>query len=226
MTLVTDAPTPAKKATKRAPAKKAAAKKPAQKRSPGRPRTGLTWHPVTNTAHGGVISKIGQESLDRPGVSVAESAVMNIAAGDPVQVAVTKAGIHPFTFTVWMKRGDKERVRMWTADVEEPAEDEMPYVRFVCWVEQAKAHAESKCAEVWRASKNWQARQAYGRQFYGWANETQRLELTGADGGPVQVARIPTLAEMELLVAMEEARAAELQRRTAIDAESRELLEG
>lgn len=223
---MTDAPAPAKKASKRAPAKKAPAKKAARKRSPGRPRTGDTWHPKTGVKHGGVISKINDESLDRPGVTVAESCAMSIAAGDPVQVAAQKAGIHPFTFTVWVKRGDKERVRMWTADVEEPSEDELPYVRFICWVEQAKAHAESKCAEVWRTSKNWQARQAYGRQFYGWANETQRLELTGADGGPVQVARIPTLAEMELLVAMEEARAAELQRRTAIDAESRELLEG
>lgn len=218
------APKPAKKA----PAKKATKRAPAPRKTMRRqsPKGTNIWADAIGTTWGGAIGKIDQPAMDRPGMTVAESVITSITEGDPIPVAMGKAGVHPYVFNRWMKRGTTEMIRMWTADEETPQDTEKPYVGFLNAVQRAVATAEGRSAEVWRGSKNWQAQQAYGRQFYGWATEPQRIELSGPDGGPVQVAKIPTLAEVELLVALEEARAAELLRRNAIDAESRELLEG
>lgn len=113
-----------------------------------------------------------------------------INAGNYQETAAAYAGIAPAAFYAWMSRGRAERDRI--TNGHKPDKTEARYLEFTEAVERARSVAEmrhvlniTKAAETdgtWQASAWWLERsfpKRWGRQA--------RVEVTGTDGGPIQV---------------------------------------
>ncbi|MFT3927450.1 MAG: hypothetical protein QM778_33260 [Myxococcales bacterium] len=106
---------------------------------------------------------------------------MLVAAGSTVPVAAAAAGIPKKTIEAWMHKG---------------REGLDPYSELVEGIREAKAVHEASLlqrlnkagAKDWRADA-WMLERRYGKR---WRPPSQRQELTGANGGPVQLENLPT----------------------------------
>lgn len=110
--------------------------------------------------------------------------------GNYIETAARYAGVSPQVYYKWMKRGTDERTSI--GDGQEPNPDEAIYVDFVEAVEKARSQAEMRNVGLiqkaavdgtWQAAA-WFLERSYPRRW----GRSDRVEHTGADGGPVEVA--------------------------------------
>lgn len=145
-------------------------------------------------------NRIGRPSALTEGVQRRiESA---IRTGAYPETAARAAGVSERSFYRWMERGEAEQVRRDSYDAEHPTltEEEkekraieQPFVHFWQSIQKALAEAEILVVgKVYQGGKDWQSKAwiAERRWRERWGRTT-RTELTGADGGPVQVASVP-----------------------------------
>ena len=117
-----------------------------------------------------------------------ENLLKLIAAGNYQRTACRAAGISEWTFHEWKKRGeaareDKER----GIDLTE-AQEELLW--FVDELEDARAKAEATLVARWyteAADGDWRAAERFLAKAFPerWSDPATRLEITGAQGGPV-----------------------------------------
>jgi len=112
-----------------------------------------------------------------------------LTQGNYIETAARYAGITPQGMYKWLNRGNAERSRIY--DGEEPDPKETMYVDFVEVVEKARAQAEMRNVGLIQKAAvdgTWQAAAWYLERSYPkrWGR-SDRLEHTGADGGPVAV---------------------------------------
>lgn len=112
-----------------------------------------------------------------------------IAQGIYVRQACDVIGITEQTIYNWMARGSAEILRLENNPRSKPLTKEAPFVKFFREVKKAENMAEVRAVMQWqqaikdgdwRAAKDFLARRFPDR----WS---QRLEITGAEGAPVQV---------------------------------------
>jgi hypothetical protein len=112
-----------------------------------------------------------------------------VGTGNYLDVSARYAGITPATLHSWMKRGRDELERV--ENGAKSNEKETVYVEFLDAVEKARAVSEtSAVALIRRAAVNgtWQAAAWYlERSNHERWGRKQAVELTGRDGGPLQV---------------------------------------
>jgi transposase len=109
--------------------------------------------------------------------------------GNYIETSARYAGITPQGMYKWMNRGNAERSRINDGDAPQPKET--MYVDFVEAVEKARAQSEMRNVGLinkaamdgtWQASAWWLERSFPKR----WGR-SDRVEHTGADGGPLEV---------------------------------------
>ena len=109
--------------------------------------------------------------------------------GNYIETSARYAGITPAGMYKWINRGNEERQRI--ADGEKPRLTETIFVDFVEAVEKARAQAEMRNVGLiqkaamdgtWQASA-WYLERSYPKRW----GRSDRVEHTGADGGPVEV---------------------------------------
>lgn len=136
-----------------------------------------------------------------------------LAQGNYIETASRYAGVSPQVFYKWMNRGTEERQRI--ADGQDPTPGETPYVEFVEAVEKARSQAEMRNVGLiqkaavdgtWQAAA-WFLERSYPKRW----GRSDRVEHTGADGGPVAVS-----VSMDDL----EAKVADVLRHRGVDQES------
>lgn len=112
-----------------------------------------------------------------------------IAQGIYLRQACEFIGVSEQTIYNWMARGSSEILRLETTESSKPLAKEKPYVEFFNKVKKAENTAEVRSVTQWqeaikggdwRAAKDFLARRFPDR----WS---PRIEITGADGAPVQV---------------------------------------
>ncbi len=112
-----------------------------------------------------------------------------IAQGIFVRQACEFVGISEQTIYNWMARGSAEILRLETNPRSKPIKKEAPYVSFFQQVKKAENTSEIRSVTQWqnaikdgdwRAAKDFLARRFPDR----WS---PRIEITGAEGAPVQV---------------------------------------
>ena len=120
--------------------------------------------------------------------------------GNYMETAARYAGITPQCLYNWINRGGEERQRI--TDGAKPKPAEAPYVDFVEAVEKARSQAEMRNVALiqkaamdgtWQASA-WFLERSYPKRW----GRSDRVEHTGADGGPVEVS--VSLDELEAKV--------------------------
>jgi transposase len=112
-----------------------------------------------------------------------------LTQGNYMETSARYAGITPQGMYKWLNRGNAERSRI--NDGDEPQPKENVYVDFVEAVEKARAQSEMRNVGLiqkaavdgtWQASAWWLERSFPKR----WGR-SDRVEHTGADGGPLEV---------------------------------------
>jgi hypothetical protein len=143
--------------------------------------------------------------------AVREAIVESVRAGASITTACLAAGTARSNYYHWRDMGQKGRA---------------PYKGFLAELEQAKRLFETEHVKVvnnaafdgdWKASA-WLL-ERHPRTRKRWRGQ-QRVEHTGADGGPIQAAGVPMLAIEEALAAV---RANETPRITELEAEVERL---
>jgi hypothetical protein len=103
----------------------------------------------------------------------------SIAAGNGRLASCQAEGVDPNTFGEWIRRGEER--------------DERPPTELTRWfaaeVRKAEAKAVKVAAQVIVQDQSWQSKAWWleRRHPEDWARPADRLELTGAGGGPVQI---------------------------------------
>lgn len=114
-----------------------------------------------------------------------------IRFGTPIRKAIVAVGIAERTFYNWMTRGLNERERLATVPNAKLNPTEGVYLQFLQSVERARGEAITKKVAViakagnegdWRAAAWWLERQ--NPEEFG---KTDRIEMTGGDGGAIKV---------------------------------------
>jgi transposase-like protein len=136
-----------------------------------------------------------------------------LAQGNYIETAARYSGVSPQVFYKWMSRGNEERQRI--GDGADPTPGEEIYVEFVEAVEKARSQAEMRNVGLIQKAAvdgTWQAAAWYLERSYPkrWGR-SDRVEHTGADGGPVEVS-----VSMDDL----EAKVSEVLRHRGVDQES------
>lgn len=122
------------------------------------------------------MAKIGRPSKLTPAVK--QRLLDAIRAGNYYDAASVYAGIHPSTFYNWMEKGRNAKSG--------------EFYEFFESVQRAEAEAEARVVALWQQEipGNWQAaRDFLARRFSDrWSpKEKVQTEVTGKDGGPVEV---------------------------------------
>ena len=132
-------------------------------------------------SNAGRPSKISKE--------ISDAIVENLRLGNYIEHASAACGINKSTLYLWLERGRKEQEKI-DAGLE-PNPDEQIFLEFSNAVEKAKAEAVSRNVAIiqksahhgtWQAAAWWLERshsKKWGRQ--------QKVELSGADGGSINV---------------------------------------
>lgn len=131
-------------------------------------------------------------------------AVSAIKVGNRMEAAAEWAGIHPSTLHKWLQIG-RDAEPSPDFDRNEIELEKRPYVDFWRACSGAEAHAEVELVTLWRsaARTDWRAaRDLLARRFpkKGWI-EQRGLEVTGPDGGPVQIANVTDAALAKAIAA-------------------------
>lgn len=115
---------------------------------------------------------------------VRESVCQAIRAGLPLREAALVAGISERTLHAWRERGARE--------------ESGPYLQFVQQTREAEAQAQFDLAVIVKSAAiagDWRAALALlGRRWPGTWSEHSRHEVSGPEGGPVDVAGVVDLA--------------------------------
>lgn len=180
--------------------------------------------PPVSYKFGGRPPRINEISRWQPpgesGLTIGEALPHLIAEGLTASKAGARVGVFPTTLKDWQRRGMNEIARMVAEDLDEPSETEYPFVAFTWGCMQAEAVFQEEALGEWRKHfrKDWRAVQAFmAKRFRDEWGDTSKVELTGANGGPVRVqTEIPELSDVERMVAEAEMRLMETKRQ-AID---------
>ena len=125
---------------------------------------------------------------------VEERLISALSVGAYIETAVAYAGISKDTFYAWLKRGAKERKRI-IEEKPEPSDgyavSEAPFLKFSDAIERAIAGADIRdITIITRAAQSgaWQAAAWRQERKHPKMWGRQRIEVTGADGAPLQTA--------------------------------------
>lgn len=117
--------------------------------------------------------------------------------GNYLTTVAKAVGLSPHTLSVWLKRGNDL-----IAEERDYDEYEQVFVNYAIEVEKARARAEINAVEVIRNAmpSQWQAAAWYLERTNNpqWGR-TVRTEVTGAEGGPIQVDTDSVLRKLEAL---------------------------
>lgn len=149
-----------------------------------------------------------------PGTTIGEAILISIRAGATHETAAAWAGLHPATLSRWIRKGTEEITRMAQTGTETPETTEQPYANLVIGLMTADADAQMRLIAHWQDhfEKDWRAVEKYMARRWPkvWGDAPSRLELTGAGGGPVQIAAaVMSHDDAEAMLAAVEAREAE-----------------
>lgn len=211
---------PAKKAVVKAPSKAVAKKAPA-KRAPGKAAVKV------KAPQGPVIPdwrvptfppRIYETALVQPDISrtdctVGEAIPLMMLQGDRFLQAAQRLCVFPATAKGWVTRGVAE-VAASVAEERDTLDSEAPYVWLAMGVMRAEAEWEHWAVQLWQAKfgSDWHAVYALLKErnpdAYG---NSQRMEVTGSGGGPVQV-QVPSVADVMSSLAQVESQWRDQQR--------------
>lgn len=133
---------------------------------------------------------------------ITEKIIEMVRDGVPFKFACQGAGTHESSGTRWRQRG--ERALQVESDTGTMPPGEYPYAKFTLDLAAARAEAVSRRIKQidaagetqWQASAWWLERQL--PQEFG---RTDRHELTGASGGPIQIGQAEIVAQAQAIVA-------------------------
>jgi hypothetical protein len=133
------------------------------------------------------VSKAGRGRPTKLTPTVERAVCKAVRAGNYIETAAALAGINKDTLYDWLKRGAREATRIDAGH--EPDAGEAPYVQFSDAVKKALAESESADlrrieragADQWQAAA-WRLERRFPDR---WGR--QRVEVTGKDGGPLEV---------------------------------------
>lgn len=210
---------PAKRAAKAAATTKRAASKPAgTRKAPGAAKSaGRSGPPKSTPFHAtgrprGRPPKIDQPSLCDPTRTVGCAVVDMVAAGKDPREAAALAGVFPDTIKGWLSRGALAWAAL-QADDDAPIPDtEAPFIAFFEEMALAEAHNVGELYDVARhyAMRDARWHSAYLTMRYRDRFGTQRMELTGAGGGPIRTqVEVWSLDKLEASLAVAESHARE-----------------
>ena len=111
-----------------------------------------------------------------------------IAAGNYQRTACRAAGISEWTFNEWRKKGEQAREDQENGVALTETQEELLW--FVNELEDARAKAEAALVARWyteAADGDWRAAERFLAKAFPerWSDPATRLEITGAQGGPV-----------------------------------------
>lgn len=133
--------------------------------------------------------------------------VTAIRAGNYIETAAAYAGISKSTLYDWLRRGEREKQRVEKNPRYRIRKSEKPYVEFSDAVEKALAEAEIRDVAIIAkaAEEHWQAAAwRLERKFPERWGRKDRHEITGRDGGPIEVEAAREKLASELLKLAEE----------------------
>lgn len=162
---------------------------------------------------------VKQPDPSRDDMIVGEVIPLLVLKGVRPVAAAQQCCVFPLTLKTWIARGLEEVSAMTVEDRDDPAPTEAPYVWLTMGVMRAEAEWEAWAVEQWAGhfGKDWRAIQAMMKaKFPEFYSDTAKVELTGSNGGPVQVANIPTLDQVAALLAQDEAALVERARSHAV----------
>ena len=125
-----------------------------------------------------------------------------LAAGNVIETSCRASGIVPRTYYYWVERGRAELERVENGEVRKVRKKEQPFVDFYQATEKALVEAETKLVKLIMddamAGGVESAKWMLPRRFPdNWART--RLELSGLDGGPIEVRSVLDMSDDELL---------------------------
>lgn len=117
-----------------------------------------------------------------------ENVLKLIAAGNYQRTACRAAGISEWTFNEWRKKGEQAREDKENGVALTEVQEELLW--FVNELEDARAKAEATLVARWyteAADGDWRAAERFLAKAFPerWSDPATRLEITGAQGGPV-----------------------------------------
>tara|TARA_B100001250_G_scaffold151566_2_gene130024 strand:+ start:26664 stop:27293 length:630 start_codon:yes stop_codon:yes gene_type:complete len=117
-----------------------------------------------------------------------ENVLKLIAAGNYQRTACRAAGISEWTFNEWRKKGEQAREDQENGVALTETQEELLW--FVNELEDARAKAEAALVARWyteAADGDWRAAERFLAKAFPerWSDPATRLEITGAQGGPV-----------------------------------------
>lgn len=132
---------------------------------------------------------------------MAEAIIDLLKRGNYLTTSASYVGINPATITSWVKRGNALAQEQ---DERELDETEQLFVWFAVEVEKARAWAEIKSVEIIRQAGNetWQAAAWFLERTNprDWGRIT-RTEITGADGGAIEIDASSVNRKIEAMLA-------------------------
>ena len=130
---------------------------------------------------------------------IAEAIIEILKRGNYLTTAADYVGVTPQTVYNWLKRGDELK--------EQPDEDltetERMFVSFFAGVKKANAFAEVKALDTIRnaSATNWQAAAwMLERKHSERWGRVQRTEITGADGGAIEINAVEVSRKIEAML--------------------------
>lgn len=146
-----------------------------------------------------------QPDGSRTDMTVAEVVAFKIEQGLRPEAAAKFATVLPVTLRGWLDRGMTELAAMENENRDDPAEGEAPYVWLLSMVMDATAEWEDTLRRRMEkaTAKDWRGQLAWAKivdpDTFG--DKSSRVEVTGAGGGPIQTANIPSMAEVGMIMA-------------------------
>lgn len=135
--------------------------------------------------------------------------VADIRAGNYAQIAAVASGITEQTYYNWLNRGAEHKAS------DDPELRGSIYAKFFEAIKRAEAEAEVKQLRAMQTDDKWQRRAWWlERRFPKRWGQKQSLELSGPDGGPVEVTD-NSRAELEAFLADRKEAIAEAQKALA-----------
>lgn len=139
--------------------------------------------------------RVGRKTLLTPEMTATITDLLR--RGNYLSTVAKAVGLNPSTLQVWLKRGNDL-----IAEDREYDDYEQQFVDYALEVEKARARAEINAVEVIRSASTtqWQAAAWYlERTNNSQWGRTVRTEVTGAEGGPIQVDADSVMRKLEAL---------------------------
>lgn len=116
-----------------------------------------------------------------------------LSAGNYLETAAAYCGISTDTVRGWVKRGEQEAQRLKADSTAWPIKSETEFMELAIAIRQAQATSEIRdvmlignaARDQWQAAA-WRLERRYPDKW----GKKERHELTGADGGPVQIEEV------------------------------------